>query len=386
MNWNYSESFAGIGAWGKAIKRVSERHEDTCELKWFAEIDKYAINSFCAIHDEPESKNIVDITKDINVEEVDVFFYSPPCQTFSIAGKREGTDVDKGNLFYNALDKLKKSNPKYAIMENVKGLPSGDTKEDFNNMIFALDDAGYFSYWKVLNSKDYGIPQNRERVFIVSIRKDIYDQGKRFEFPKEIKLEKTLFDMLEEEVDEKYYIKQEILDKLEYELDNEKESIGDYRYDEGFRIRSNDILPCLMSSTTLNSISGSPLHINSATKKGYEVANVGDGITLDFPKSKTRRGRVGNKVSQTLTTSCNVGVYNGNTIRQITPLESFKLQGFTEKDYNKAVKSYKNTFNNKYHNQMYKQAGNSITVNVIEEILENLLYDRKQIGNQLSMF
>lgn len=386
MKWTYSESFAGIGAWGKSIKRVTKRHNDTCELKWYAEIDKYASNAFAAIHDESEDKNIWDITKDIYVPEVDIFFYSPPCQTFSIAGKREGTDVDKGNLFWNALDKLKKANPKYAIMENVKGLVTGDTKDDFNNMVKSLREAGYFSYWKVLNSKDYGIPQNRERVFIVSIRKDLYDQGKRFEFPRPIKLEKKLFDMLEDIVDEKYYIKQDILDKLEHEMNTKGENIGDYRYDEGFRIRLNNISPCLTSSTTLNSISGVPIYINSATKCDYEVAIEGDSINLDYPTSKTRRGRVGEKISQTLTTSCNIGIYNGHTIRRITPLEAFKLQGFDDTDYYKAVNAFKNEFGGNYENKMYMRAGNSITVNVIEEILENLLYDRKQAGNQLSMF
>jgi len=338
MNWNYSESFAGIGAWGKAIKRVSERHEDTCELKWFAEIDKYAINSFCAIHDESESKNIVDITKDIDVEEVDVFFYSPPCQTFSVAGKREGTDVDKGNLFYNALDKLKKSNPKYAIMENVKGLPSGDTKKDFNNMIFALNDVGYFSYWKVLNSKDYGIPQNRERVFIVSIRKDIYDQGKRFEFPKKIDRKLKVKDF----VDYKYKVPKNILESF-----NNKEG--------GFGER-------------FNTLDGNSNFYTVTTKGCWGV------ITQNFYTKDLKKYSIENIINE------NIEVY-GNS-----PLMNFKIQGFDERDFNIASTKHVDNFGTKPDAQLYIRVGNSITVNVIEEILENLLYDRKQIGNQLSMF
>jgi len=337
MNWNYSESFAGIGAWGKAIKRVSERHDDTCELKWFAEIDKYAINSFCAIHDEPESKNIVDITKDIDVEEVDVFFYSPPCQTFSIAGKREGTNVDKGNLFYNALDKLKKSNPKYAIMENIKGLPSGDTKEDFNNMIFALDDAGYFSYWKILNSKDYGIPQNRERVFIVSIRKDVYNKGKRFEFPKKNKLEKNVKDY----ADYKMEVPKKILNSM-------SNKTGDF-------------------SERFKTLKGNSHYMTLIAKSGYAA------ITNSYYTEDLKRYDIEDIIKKDL------------VVYAVSPEMSFLLQGFTKKDYKKASSKFVKDFNRKSDNQMYRRSGNSITVNVIEEILENLLYDRKQIGNQLSM-
>ena len=145
MNITFSESFAGIGAWGKAIERVTARHNDTCELKYYFEFDKYASNAFSAIHGVSESLNKWDITQDVVVPKVDVFFYSPPCQTFSIAGKREGTTVDKGNLFYAAMQKLEQSKPKYAIMENVKGLPSGDTKADFNAMLWYLESLGYYT-------------------------------------------------------------------------------------------------------------------------------------------------------------------------------------------------------------------------------------------------
>lgn len=224
MHITYSESFAGIGAWGKALKRVMARHNGTCELKWYAEIDKYASNAFAAVHGESENKNIWDITKDIMVELMDIFFYSPPCQPFSIAGEREGTTVAKGNLFWEAAKFIKQTQPKYAIMENVKGLPSGDTKKDFYNMLKHLEEIGYHNDWAILNTKDYGIPQNRERVFVVSIRKDLYDQGTRFYFPQPFKLEKCLKDVLETHVDEKYYLSKKYVKRF---LKSEPISNGD---------------------------------------------------------------------------------------------------------------------------------------------------------------
>jgi len=382
-NWTYSESFAGIGAWGKAIQRVTKRHNDTCELKWYAEIDKYASNAFSAIHDELEEKNIWDITQDIEVEPMDIFFYSPPCQTFSIAGKREGTTVAKGNLFYEAAKFIKQAQPKYAIMENVKGLPTGDTKKDFVAMLMYLKDIGYYNYWKVLNTKDYGIAHNRERVFIVSIRKDLYDIGKRFEWPKPFKLELCLHDMLQENWDEKYLLSQKMIDALQY---TESEFQGRFNPKE-----IGDHANCI-DTREGGRRTNNFIKVKSGHKKGYQKAYPGDCINLDQPESKTNRNRVPGKISSTLTTSCNIGYYNGDMIRRLTPLECFRLQGFDDKDYFKAVKSYDETFGinkdrtTKSDAQMYMRAGNSITVNVIEEILENLLYDRKQDFQQLSLF
>lgn len=435
MNWSYSEAFAGIGAWGKAIKIVTERHNDTCTLKRYWEIDKYASNAFSAIHGESEDLNLWDITKDMPGCPTDVFFYSPPCQTFSIAGKREGTNVNKGNLFYAAMQNLEKAKPKYAIMENVKGLPSGDTKKDFNAMLWYLESLGYYNYWKVLNTKDYGVPQNRERVFIVSVRSDIYDKGKRFEFPKPFKLELTLKDMLEEEVDDKYYLSDEYIRRfLKNDLtmgsdikivgttvENPEEKGTNCRHwvhdtsgivgalsvtenkqpkqiligeSRGRNNNDGDIEQNLEinkegTSNALTSVQKDNyvIQLQSGHKKGYTEAYPGDCINLDQPNSDTNRNRVPGKVSSTLTTACNVGFYNGLSIRKLTPLECFRLQGFSDYDYYKAVESYDNTYTKgSSDTQMYKRAGNSITVNVIVEILENLLYDREQDGQQLSLF
>ena len=145
MKWTYAEYFLGIGSPGKAMHRVTERHSDTCKFVYGFEIDKYARNAFCAVHGVDESKIYHDITDQPDeLPYVDIIFYSPPCQTFSLAGKKEGTSVDKGNLFYHALEGIKKSKPKYCIMENVANL-ANQFRSDLDNMMLALEAEGYES-------------------------------------------------------------------------------------------------------------------------------------------------------------------------------------------------------------------------------------------------
>ncbi len=481
MKFTYAEYFLGIGAPGKGIHRVTERHGDKCEFVYGFEIDKHARNAFCAIHGVDEDKIYHDITNQPEeLPYVDIVFYSPPCQTFSLAGKREGTTVDKGNLFYNALEGIKKSKPKYAIMENVANLKN-QFKDDFNAMIKTLDDAGYVNYAQVLNAKDYGIPQNRERIFIVSIRKDIYKQGIRFEFPKPIKLEKRLKDVLESEVNAKYYLSEKIISRfiekpigedvigttapesrsigqrdLVYGIENCVGTLTATDYKRPKQIMVNQIGNISESksfngnpqtgriygtdglSPTLSTMQGGgqepKIMVKSATKDGCETAQQGDSINPEHPNSDTRRGRVGKGIAQTLTTSCNQGVflpciaasrgrdssrYTGNKnieqqlelnkedisnalttvqkdnyviepdirIRKLTPLECFRLQGFDDEDYYKAVKAYNKKWKpGASDSQMYKRAGNSIPVNIEEEILENLIYQRKQSGSQIGLY
>lgn len=388
MKWTYAEYFLGIGAPGKAIHRVTARHGDEAEFVYGFEIDKYARNAFCAIHGVNEDKIYHDVTDQPDqLPYVDVIFYSPPCQTFSLAGKREGTTVDKGNLFYAALQGIKKSKPKYAIMENVANLKN-EFADDFYNMCKALSQEGYISYAKVLSSKDYTIPQNRPRIFIVSVRKDLYEKGQRFEFPIAKKLVYKLKDLLEENVDEKYFLSQEILSRFKYKPAGE--NVVGTTAPESRSIGQRDIVydseSYIGALTATDYKQPKQILVNSATAKGYEEAMEGDSINLEHPNSKTRRGRVGKQCAQTLTTSCNQGYFDGKTIRKLTPLECFRLQGFDDEDYYKAVAAYDVKWKSgASDSQMYKRAGNSITVQVEEEMLENLLYQRKEVGAQLSL-
>ena len=199
--------FSGIGAFEKALDNLQIPYE----LAGFSEVDKYAVKSYCAIHGVDESMNLGDITKideKALPKDIDLITYGFPCQDISLAGKQKGLFNDDGTqtrsgLFFEALRVIETTQPRVAIAENVKNLTGKKFKEQFALVLESLDEAGYNNYWKVLNAKDYGIPQNRERVFIISIRKDI-DKG--YEFPKPFPLQLRLKDMLDDDVDEKFYL------------------------------------------------------------------------------------------------------------------------------------------------------------------------------------
>lgn len=194
--------FSGIGGPEKALKRLGIEYE----LVGYSEIDKYASKSYSAVHEESEIKNYWDITK-INGAELpdfDLLTWGFPCQDISIAGKQAGIhEGTRSGLYYDGLRILKAKKPKYSLIENVKALTSKKFADTFESILKDLDEAGYNNYWQVLDAKDYGIPQHRERVFIVSIRKDI---NQEFVFPEKEELKLKLKDLLEDEVEEKYYL------------------------------------------------------------------------------------------------------------------------------------------------------------------------------------
>lgn len=184
------------------------------QLVGYCEIDKYASRAYSQIHGVTEELNLCDVQKvnTILMDEVDIITYGFPCQDISAAGKQRGFADAEGNktrsgLFFDALRIIEEARPKYAIAENVKALTSKKFEKEFKTVLASLSEAGYNNYWAVLNAKDYGIPQNRERVFIVSIRKDI-DKG-WFKFPEKMPLNIRVKDILESTVDEKYYINTE---------------------------------------------------------------------------------------------------------------------------------------------------------------------------------
>lgn len=240
------ELFAGIGACSKALDRLGIEHEIVDAV----EIDKYAIASFNAIHGTNfETQDITTWDKDL---ECDLIMHGSPCQDFSVAGKQAGGDVGSGtrsSLMYETIRIVGKLRPKYVVWENVKNLLSKTHKHNFDAYIETMNILGYNSYYQVLNAKDYGIPQNRERVFTISIRKDIlvYDDynsnirkdqdtigtlttncgsstnrngwkiienNQYFQFPEKEPLKLRLKDMLEEQVDEKYYLSDTQIERI----------------------------------------------------------------------------------------------------------------------------------------------------------------------------
>ena len=270
----------------------------------------------------------------------------------------------------------------------MKMLTSKKFAEEFNIVLTSLESAGYNNYWQVLNAKDFGIPQNRERVFIVSIRKDI-DHG-LFQFPEAFPLKVKLKDVLETDVDEKYFVKTELTRKLVITNEvTEPAALRLVRSEHGKKIRKlyengelteswsamKQLEPrtdgiCNTISTVLKD---NYILVREATKTGYTEATVGDSVNFEHPNSKTRRGRVGKQVAQTLTTSPQQGVVLDDLrIRYLTPKECFRLMGFSEADFERAA-----SVNSE--RQLYKQAGNSIVVDVLEELFCMMLDENGEI-------
>lgn len=208
-----NELFAGIGAFRKALQRLNIPHE----IVGISEIDKYAIKSYETIYGE--TRNYGDISKVHKLDYADLWTYGFPCQDISQAGHQAGIvkGETRSGLLYEVQRLLSVSAefgelPKYLILENVKALVSKKFITQFEEWLSWLDDLGYNSYWQVINAKDCGIPQNRERVFVVSIREDI-DKG--FAFPLPQTLQCSMDDFLEENVEEKYYLSDAFIEDAE---------------------------------------------------------------------------------------------------------------------------------------------------------------------------
>lgn len=297
--FTYAELFAGILGFGTALDDLGG------EPVFISEIDKYAQTAIRALGRGDLLHG--DITKidAADVPDHDLLVGGFPCQAFSVAGKRLGFEDMRGTLFFEAVRIAKEKRPKALLLENVKGLVSHAKGDTISVMLHALNDIGYVVDMKILNSKFFGVPQNRERIFIVAIREDLADvaewtdiEGKdsfpktkrrlqeeglvtfNFDWPPEGKVTKRLRDVLETEVDEKYYLAADKVEKLVAALDD-----------------------------------GKGLAIREATKKGYAMAEPGDAVNFQFPDSKTRRGRVGKQIANTLEASnINQGVVEQLTI------------------------------------------------------------------------
>ncbi len=396
------ELFGGIGACSKALERLNIEHE----VVDYVEIDKYAVKSYNAIHNSNfEPQDITQWDKDI---EVDLIMHGSPCQDFSLAGKQAGGDEGAGtrsSLMYETIRIVSKLKPKYVIWENVKNLLSVKHRHNFDAYLEIMENLGYENHYQVLNAKDYGIPQNRERVFTISILKEsiVYDDynsnirkdqdlttncgsstirngwkiiecEQNFTFPLKQELTLRLKDMLENEVDEKYYLSEYKINSIShwkayqkpFEKVQGKNSIVPTLTARGAGEEHSGMITYSDSLDNTTNLQDKCLNIKEATKKGYKESYDGDSVNLEQPNSKTRRGRVGNQVAQTLTTSCNQGVVNNYRIRKLTPKECWRLMGFDDEDFEKASQVNSNA-------QLYKQAGNSIVVQDLEAIFRELL-------------
>ena len=451
------ELFAGVGSQAMALRDIGANFEHYRVV----EFDKFAIASYNAIHGTDfKTTDIRDVhAVDLGICDKQRFTYlltySFPCQDLSKAGKQKGMSKGSGTrsgLLWEVeriLLELKEKGelPQVLLMENVPDVIGNKNYADFMEWYSALEEMGYQSYYKILNAKNYGIPQNRERCFMVSIL------GKySYQFPKGIELKSRLKDVLEDHVDEKYYLSQKIIET--FTRRNEKENgfhfdtnerdiaktvtAGVYktRMDDNYvkvcgdvDLGNNDMNNRVYSqegiSPTINAMQGGnsqpKITIKEATKQGYAETEPGDSVNLKQPHSKTHRGRVGKGIVQTLTTSCNQGVVENNRffkqalktfsendcvygdsinsynetvdktgvcptvttrpegfktaiiavdknirIRKLTPLECWRLMGFTDEDFKKAQQVNSNS-------QLYKQAGNSIVKQVLMAIFRQMI-------------
>lgn len=413
------ELFGGIGACTAALKRLGIDFE----VVDYVEIDKYAVASYNAINETNfEPQDITKWDKDI---EVDLIMSGSPCQDFSLAGLGKGGDKGSGtrsSLMYENIRIIEKLKPKYVIWENVKNLLSKKHIHNFNAYLEAMEELGYYSYYQVLNAKDYGIPQNRERVFTISIRKDI---NNLFTFPPKQELKLKLKDLLEDEVDEKYYLSGERVVELIYKIQDQiKElpsccdsTINDpqirdvcncitARYNAGIQ-NQKQIGMCVIEEPKCIKVAQMVVILGNYSPSGHNASRVVDtdglaptvmenhGTVTAILEGDTNRticlnsksGRNGidglqpsrkDRIYSSDGIACTIATndfYNPNylvslilpyKIRKLTPKECWRLMGFNDEDFEKAAKVNSNA-------QLYKQAGNSIVVNVLMAIFNNLL-------------
>ena len=457
--------FSGIGSPESALKRLNLEVDEV----FACEIDKYARKSFNELHNPSTMYEDITTRNHSEVPQLDLYVAGFPCQSFSLAGKRGGFEDTRGTLFFNVAEFIKENQPKCFILENVKGLLSHDNGRTYQTITDVLTNGGgtlngqigldsidnglgYHVYAKVLNSKDYGIPQNRERIFLVGFK-----EFREFRFPKKMELKLRLKDLLENEVDEKYYLSDKMIKsittpsggdwnsgKMSFNTDIAKcinarvHKMG--RADTDNYIRANAAL-CPTDNTIIET---NNKRVNNCFNKHKE--NLEDGDFMDsynqsihkdvsptittrvtasnsnhiyrevishslFPRtSKTGKGGSGHLsktdgTSYCVDTGCSQGVEirpvqlgqsdqtfahksgtligkenqsaftiraanpNGvkidKRIRRLTPLECWRLQGYTDEQFYAAQKVNSDT-------QLYKQAGNSITVNVMVELFKKI--------------
>ncbi|MBE9446781.1 MULTISPECIES: DNA (cytosine-5-)-methyltransferase [Bacilli] len=327
---------SGIGGFRSAL----EKHGHECVA--FAEIDKFAKQSYKAIYETENEEELDDITSVTDEHfrlyrgQVDIITGGFPCQAFSIAGNRRGFEDTRGTIFFHIARAIKEIQPSYVLLENVKGLLSHDKGRTYGTIVQALDELGYFIEWGLFNSKYWGVPQNRERVYILVTRKDVWKEPKLFNLVKQqTSVDTRLVDILEKDVDESYYLSEEKTRKLTLNEDLSGR-LNHYDYRDVDSVHSvNRVSPTLNTMQggdrqpkvaipvltpnrlnkrqngrrfkengepmfTLTSQDRHGIAIKEATKKGYAEAMEGDSVNTSFPNNKTRRGRVGKQVAQTL--------------------------------------------------------------------------------------
>ncbi|WP_144459219.1 DNA (cytosine-5-)-methyltransferase [Bacillus pumilus] len=416
--------FSGIGAFEAALRNIGAEFE----VVGFSEIDKYAIKSYCAIHNVDESLNYGDVSKieKVKLPDFDILVGGSPCQSFSVAGQRKGFEDTRGTLFFQYIETLKEKQPKYFVFENVKGLINHDKGNTLNIMASAFSEVGYRIDMELLNSKYFNVPQNRERIFIVGIREDIIEncewtvdlkrkdvlaKGKKrlkefdlktmiFRWPNHNEIKKVMKEILEDFVDDKYYLSKDKTEKLVSQLEKNGGAHSFKKQEEMNReidpimighveLKGHEAIRRVYSprgmSPTLTTMGGGHrepkilLNEIPGSKSQPKISVIGTTLETGAKGTNSRHwiheadfNLIGTIDATTYKQPKQIfGESTNYRIRKLTPLECWRLQAFDDKDFEKAIGvGVSNT-------QLYKQAGNSITVTVLEEIFKELLHTYK---------
>lgn len=417
------ELFAGYGSQALALENLGiEFNSD------ISEIDKYAIQAYNQLHGDTHNWGNITKIDEKDLPHYDLITYSFPCQDISLAGLQRGLDNESGtrsSLLWECERIIRAVNPKYLLLENVKNLVGEKHKPNFIKWLKVLEGFGYQNFWKVLNAKDYGVPQNRERVFVVSIL-----GGGQYLFPNPIKLEKRLKDVLEHNVDEKYYIDSKLLERLPYQLKLgtstlDADIVGTQcarqysNYNGAFVSEPTCVAQREREDGQQLEVQTEPVTntLTTVQKDNYivepQVKQIGNIVETDSFGGNPERGRVyddkgispclstmqvgglepkiiqsshgfnkGNvyKDAPTITSS---GYENNNfinynyRIRKLTPRECWRLMGVKDEQFNK--------LHGISNSQLYKLAGNSIVVDVLMGIFKNLLISDEGTKGQLTL-
>jgi DNA (cytosine-5)-methyltransferase 1 len=360
----YFDMFAGIGGFRAGLTRAGG-----FQCVGHCEIDKYADASYRAIHNIREEEVYYPDAREIDpggMPDFDLLCGGFPCQAFSNAGKRRGFDDARGTLFFEVARLAQTRRPPYLLLENVPGLLSHDKGRTFGTILAALDDLGYHVEWSVLNSKHFGVPQSRKRVFIIAYL-DPRCAGKIL--PVFGTDGKALVQIVGGPQGSRVYDPEGVACTQTAGAGGMGGKTGLYLVDLcAGRPEQTDIARCLTARYGQTTLSNHPrersgvLLIKEATKRGYKEAYLGDSVDLGYAGSNTRRGRVGHDIAHTLETDCIQGIVErGGRIRRLMPRECLRLQGLEDGQIDKILAITSDA-------QAYKQAGNSVTVNVIEAI------------------
>ena len=378
MTLTFLDFFSGVGGFRHGLELAGMKCIGFCEK------DKFARKSYEAMYDTKGEWFHDDITTidPTRLPKADLWCAGSPCQNVSIAGKRAGLYGERSGLFFTFVELIKsqkeEDKPEWVLLENVKGLLSSGGGRDYLDYLSILDESGYDLEWQVFNSKDYGVPQNRERIYTIG---HLRRKGRRKVLPISRESSSHLKQLVGGMQSYRVYDPSGIATTLVGEGGGLGAKTGLYLIDQSLTEPKLTVeARCLTARytagatkrTSMNSgvlevqpILTQGIKVRNGTKQGYQLAVVGDSVDLSYPSSLTRRARVGRGIAHNLSCSCQMGavVWKGRVvkIRRLTPKECFRLQGFSDDLFEKAKAVNSDA-------QLYKQAGNGVTVPVVYAI------------------